>query len=159
MAKRNSFIKSFALMVAMVMCLLTLSNYSVYAAGLKFNVDDNDQNGVVPTDLFRYGTEVSDYFTVGSTSITAKFWINDHLGGVTFTSSDYCDYYVVDGYILNAWGDRHNFTGTRYETTTCEFYTGCYDSHQPIRTVHVTARICSPDAQDTYDETASLGNQ
>ena len=33
----------------------------------------------------------------GSTSITAKFWINDYLGGVTFTSSDYCDYYVVDG--------------------------------------------------------------
>ena len=134
MKKRNSFIKSFALMVAMVMCLLTLSNYSVYAAGLKFNVDDNDQNGVVPTDLFRYGTEVSDYFTVGSTGITAKFWIN-------------------------AWGDRHNFTGTRYETTACEFYTGCYDSHQPIRTVHVTAKICSPDDQDTYDETASLGNQ
>lgn len=98
-----------------------------------------------------YRTET---FTVGSVGVSATLFINDIEGGVKFTSTDYCDYYMVTGYAYNNWQQRHDFSGSRIETTSCEFVARCWESSQPIVKVEVDANVYSSDGAYHYEQVA-----
>ncbi len=90
-------------------------------------------------------------FFVGNTRIDMCIYIRDNKGGVEYSASDYCDFYIEDGYVENSWSEHYYFSGSRNETMSTEFSAFDYVAGQPIHTVYVNhASICADG--DSFNE-------
>lgn len=112
---------------------------------------EETQERVIP----QYNAYYTDYFYAGDTYIKINIWIDSNTGGVTLTSSDYCDF-VVEGYAEDNWSEKHYFDGKHDNTTYCQVYGGCYVTYQQITVVHVKVTASSYTGTGVYENTISL---
>ena len=113
-------------------------------------------SGVSPMAAIPIIVGNSTTFPVGeSDRATIKYWINDFKGGVDLYTNNYCDFYV-NGYTKDEWGFEYRFSGVRYETTACGFYSGDYTSMQQIVSVYANVDVCGIDGDGHFEGVASI---
>ena len=142
--------------VIIVFCFLGLFPLTGYAddnvADIEQNSDiDESDERIVP----QYNGQYIDYFYAGDTYIQVKIWIDVNTGGVTLTSSDYCDF-TAEGYVEDDWGERHYYNASNDYTTYCQAYGGCYVTLQQITIVHVKVTASSSSGTGVYENTVPI---
>ena len=102
---------------------------------------------VVPS----YSASYTDSFMVGSEVVTIIIWIDANQGGVTLTATGDCDF-EVEGTVYDAWGESHDFSGSRDQTSACQIYGGCYTTYQQIERIYVRCSASSYDGEGYYEK-------
>lgn len=77
----------------------------------EFDVDER----IIP----QYSASYTDSFDVGSTYVQVTIWIDANQGGVTLTSSDYCDFAEVNCYGEKIENDAMSSRINQHNNSTC----------------------------------------